>query len=404
VKRFIALFTLLVATSAAVQGAGPDTRWVGVLWTKGAVSVGGAYVPSGTTVVPGDVITTAPDGSAWLRFRTPASTSLLANTQVVLLADNSTPSLLLRKGKVVVDQKVAEPVQVAVPGGYVLVKGDTQTGAECELATADAGAMVSVKRGVAEVHTQGTPVILHAGQSARVGAGPQGGEQVAGKVSREIPEGVVQRAGQAEELPLQLNLVINWNDLVRTLDRGRTQIMLLDGTTLNVGSRSELRVLKHIPEAQQTQVEVPDGKVEASVPKITSPNGKFELHTKSAVVKTLDTAFVSSSDDKGTRVCGVDGVIEVRSADPNIAKVVTLRKNECTYVPVGGPPADPTLAPGVLSSLLSAVSISGGAAGAPGGLGLSSGTIIGIAAAAGAGAIIAAVVLSGGGTTTPTTP
>ena len=49
---------LLVAGTNAVKGAGPDIQWLGVLWTKGAVSVGNAKVSSGTTVLPGDVITT----------------------------------------------------------------------------------------------------------------------------------------------------------------------------------------------------------------------------------------------------------------------------------------------------------------------------------------------------------
>ena len=146
---------LLVAGTNAVKGAGPDTQWLGVLWTKGAVSVGNAKVSSGTTVLPGDVITTSPGASAWIRFRSPASTILMADTEVTLLASNSVPSFLLRRGTVVVDENAVDPVQVAVPGGFVLVKGDPQSGAECEMASLDNGAKVSVKRGLAEIHGPG---------------------------------------------------------------------------------------------------------------------------------------------------------------------------------------------------------------------------------------------------------
>lgn len=167
-KRLVVFVTiLLLACVTVLSGAGPDTQWLGVLWTKGSVSVGNAKVSSGTTVLPGDVITTAAGASAWLRFRSPASTTLLADTQVALLASNSAPSLMLRSGTVVVDEKVVDPVQVAVPGGYVLVKGDPQNGALCELAALDNGAMVSVKRGSAEVHSAFNSMTLQAGQSAR---------------------------------------------------------------------------------------------------------------------------------------------------------------------------------------------------------------------------------------------
>ena len=47
--------------------------------------------------------------------------------------------------------------------------------------------------------------------------------------------------------------------------------MLLDGSTLNVGARSEIRILKHDPRAQQTEIDLILGRVQANVQKITSP-------------------------------------------------------------------------------------------------------------------------------------
>jgi ferric-dicitrate binding protein FerR (iron transport regulator) len=283
-----------------------------------------------------------------------------------MLASDSTPSFLLRRGTVIVDEKVVDPVRVAVPGGFVLVKGDPQAGAECEMANVENVATVTVRRGLAEIHSQGAPVILHAGQSARVEAGPDGSEQVAGRINKEIPSGLIQREGQTQELPLTLNEVINWNDLVRTLQAGRAQITLLDGSTLNVGARSTIKILKHDPQAQQTQIELLVGRVQANAQKITTPGGKFELHTKSAVIGTVDTSYVAESDDKGTRVCGVEGVTAVQGTDPNQPKKVYLHKNECAYVPFGGVPTDPVLNPGLTSALANATNIAGGIGGVAG--------------------------------------
>src|SRR5208282_5833509 len=135
---------------------------------------------------------------------------------------------------------------------FVLVEGAPQVEAECEIAAVDNATTVSVKRGLAEIHGQGAPVILHPGQSARVEAGPQGGKQPAGNINRVIPKGTVTPEGEIQELPLQLHQTINWNDWVQTLETGRAQIKLLDGSTLNVGIRSKIKILQHDPDKQVT--------------------------------------------------------------------------------------------------------------------------------------------------------
>jgi ferric-dicitrate binding protein FerR (iron transport regulator) len=343
------------------------------------------------------VITTYEGASAWVRFRSPASAILLADTQVVVLDSDSMPNFLLRRGTMVL--KDADPVQVTVRGAYVMVKGDPQSGAECEMAALGNDATVSVKQGLAEIHGQGEPVILHAGQSARVEAGPQGGQQVAGKISREIPQGVIQRQGETQELPLKLHAVINWNDLVKTLQAGRAQILLLDGSTLNVGARSEIRILKHDPQAQQTELELTMGTVQANVKKITTPGGKFQLHTKSAVIGTIDTSYVASTDDKGTTtVCGVTGTTLVKSDDPNVKQTVTLTHGQCTKVLKGLAPTAPVLSLALMSSLMGSTGV--GLAG-----GLSTAAIVGIVGGAAAGGAAAAgIVLATAGTTSPTSP
>ena len=133
--QWFSIAIVLLAFTSVLEAAEPNTPWLGVLWTKGGVSLGSAKVPSGSTVLPGDRITTDAGASAWIRFRSPASTTLLADTEVVLLASDSMPILVLHRGTMIVDEKVVDPVQVSVPGGYVLVKGDPQTGAECEMTT-----------------------------------------------------------------------------------------------------------------------------------------------------------------------------------------------------------------------------------------------------------------------------
>jgi ferric-dicitrate binding protein FerR (iron transport regulator) len=402
-RLWVLITVLLLAGTNALIGAGPDTQWLGVLWTKGSVTVGDAKVSSGTTVLPGDVITTAQGASAWLRFRSPASTILLTDTQVALLASNSAPSFVLRRGTVVVDEQVVDPVHVAVPGGYVLVKGDPQTGAECEMAAVGNAATVSVARGLAEIHSLGAPLILHAGQSARVEAGPQGGQPVVGRIDKELPQGVIQRQGESQEITLNLNEIINCNDVVRTLQVGRAEILLLDGSTLDMGALSTIKITKHDPQAQQTQIEMPAGEVKANVQKVTAPGGKFELRTKSAVIGTIDTSFLALTDDKGTRVCGVEGITLVGSTNPLITKTVKLHVNECTVVLNDQAPTDPVLSPGEVASWVNQMNIQGGGLGQLAASGGSALPWLWIGIAGGGAAAVAGIVLATSGGAAPTT-
>ncbi|HMD84398.1 MAG TPA: FecR family protein [Terriglobia bacterium] len=401
VRLWVLITVLLLAGTNALRGADDDdedARWLGVLWTKGAVLVGDAKATSGTTVLPRDVITTSEGASAWVRYRSPASAILLADTEVVLFASDPAPSLLLRRGTVVVDEGVADPAQVTIPGGFVLVQGAPQAEAECEIAAIDNATTVSVRRGLAEIHGQGAPVILRPGQSARVDAGPQGGQPDAGRINRAIPKGKIVR--ELQELPLKQNDPVKLNDLVQTLDTGRAQIKLLDGSTLNVGIRSQMRILKHDPENQVTVIELVTGKVRADAQKVTKPDGKFEMHAGSAVIGTVDTSYVVEIDDKKTRVCGVKGTTVVKSSNPAIKGEVILHRKQCTVVVFGAPPTSPVFAPAQMASMLNqtVVQTAGGIGG------LSTGAVAGIAAGGAAAAAVTGVVLATTGTTSPTTP
>ena len=110
---------------------------------------------------------------------------------------------------------------------------------------------------------------------------------VAGEVTREVPQGTVQRQG-AKETPLALKDPVDWNDTVHTQNKGRLQITLKDGSVLSVGSRSEMKILKSDPAAQQTEIELATGTIKADVQKITKSGGHFEIHTRTSVIGVVN--------------------------------------------------------------------------------------------------------------------
>src|SRR5713226_1506396 len=103
----------------------------------------------------------------------------------------------------------------------------------------------------------------------------QAAGQLAGKVNAAIPDDVVQRLGQGQEIQLNLSDSVNWEDVVRTLQMGRVRIALLDGSFLNVGARSVMRVTRHDPQSQQTAIELSLGKMRAEVVKLSQPGSSF---------------------------------------------------------------------------------------------------------------------------------
>lgn len=238
----------------------------------------------------------------------------------------------------------------------------------------------------------GAPVLLHTGQAAQApGNGGAATPAVAGKVTREVPQGMVQRQGK--DLPLSQNDPVDWDDTVHTQNKGRLQITLTDGSMLSVGSRSQMKIVKADPEAQQTDIELLSGTVKADVHKVTKTGGHFKIHTKTAVIGVIGTTLLAKSDSKGTTVCnttknanGESGEAEVVVTDVNGTQTKKLKSGFCALFPLSGGAV-------ALSAGASATTISS----------MATATIVGTAAAAGGVAsaavlVGAAAAVAGGGT------
>jgi len=78
--------------------------------------------------------------------------------------------------------------------------------------------------------------------------------QRAGVVSRVIP--AVSIARGAKSISASANAVVDWQDVVSTQASARARVALDDGSVLNVGSDSSIKVVKHDGGAQQTELEL----------------------------------------------------------------------------------------------------------------------------------------------------
>ena len=128
-------------------------------------------------------------------------------------------------------------------------------------------------------------------------AEPQAGGQKAGEVSRVIP--AVSIARGTKSVTAAAKTAVNWADVVNTQANARARIALDDGSVLNVGSDSSLKVTKSDGAAQQTELDLAYGKLRSQAQKITKTDGKFEVKTPAGVAGVVGTDFYIAYDQNG---------------------------------------------------------------------------------------------------------
>jgi hypothetical protein len=138
---------------------------------------------------------------------------------------------------------------------------------------------------------------------------PDATGQRAGEVSRVIPAVSLTRG--AKSMNASAKTPVDWLDVLSTQANGRARVSLDDGSVLNVGSDSSVKVVKHDAGAQQTDLEVTVGKIRSQAQKISQPNGKFEVHTPSGVAGVVGTDFYVAYENNVMTVIVFDGVVKV---------------------------------------------------------------------------------------------
>jgi ferric-dicitrate binding protein FerR (iron transport regulator) len=299
-------------------------------------------VAMGMAVFKGDVIQTGRTSGAVLSFRNGDSATLAESSEVAMEWETSSTSLNLRQGVLIVQgspRSASGRTSVHVLGATVIVQGEGEFPAICRIAALGRGAVVFNVHGRVEIHGAGAPFVLPSGKSAHLEAGgPQAAGQPAGKVSKELPEENVQHAKQTTWAALKTQDTVYWEDSIETLKYGRVQIQLLDGSTLNVGARSVLKVTKHDVANGQTAIEMTVGRMRADVVKITKPGGSFEVKTQTAVIGVVGTSLIIHATLNNTHVICLEGRVTVSSINATIGGVTSLLGGQSTNVPRGGPP------------------------------------------------------------------
>jgi ferric-dicitrate binding protein FerR (iron transport regulator) len=359
----------LLLFSYEAQSAG-EQQLGRILYSK-ATSLRGVAVPKSETILSGDVLATSDDGSALVELKSGAKLEITKNSSVRFLSDGDKVKAELLAGEVV-SESVGKPTLVVTTSKFQFAPSQEGNSRFAVALSKQQATLAGAMKGNLLIRTPDSlgSYIVPEGKYAAIPAssfGVPAQEQaaggptaagIAGTVTGAIPEEVLQRQGQGAEIPLNLNDGINKDDVIRTSNTGRVRIALLDGSFLNVGSGSVMRIIKQDVPTQQTQLELRLGVMRAEVAKRTQPGGSFQVQTPTAIISVVGSVLFIHSYPTTTEVYCVEGLCSVQNINPAIAKQVTLHAEESTTVDHGLPPNEAfRVLPTQLQSLNNQISV-----------------------------------------------
>ena len=404
------LLGLWAVAAVSALAAGPEAKpqALAYLASRGSVWVDGQRVPDEMVVFSGDVVATGSASGAVLSFKSGAAATLAENTEAVLSRDAVPGNLTLRRGRLEVWTAGQRSARVKLLDDDVIVQGQDGSPALCTITSFEAVLTIVPHLGHAEIHGAGPPLLVSPGKYAQLNAGePQAAGSRAGEVMKALPEEVVQHPA-GSEVPLGQGDPVKWEDTVRTLKTGKVEIRLDDTSTLTVGPLSILRLTKHDPQTQQTQVDFSGGYLRANVAELVQAGASFLVNTLTAAIRARGTSFLVEAQPDRTKVYCTEGEVAVRNINPAVVGKVTLHPGEYTTVVRGGPPS--VVLQYSVSALVKAMSATNMNAPPEGwhigslSHGESVGTVVAVSVLGGVTAAILIPTLTGGTAVSPTQP
>lgn len=283
----------------------------------------GTPMPVGATLFPGDVIHLGEASTAALRFGD--STVLVASLSELVVESEG---VSLRNGRLQVRADGIKSFAVSGPFFHVNIAASGSVPSSAEVRLTGMHAQVSAVAGAADLTAEGNlaPYRLNAGETATLDA--TGGEAspaqgttspAAGQILRLTPQVQIDRASQV--LVAEVSNRIYWNDGLRSGPTGRAHVSLNDGSQLNLGSDSSLRILQHDAQSQQTSLDLLVGRMRGKITKLSRPGAKFEVHTPVGIAGLVGTDFSLDVTDDYTELMVFEGAVRFTNLSGQSANV-----------------------------------------------------------------------------------
>jgi len=348
VRIVLASFGCLLFFSFASRAAGEQP--LGRVLYSRAACLRGLPVPGSETLVPGDILTTSEEGSALIELKSGTKVKIVENSSVRLLLEGEVVRAELLSGGLVSESTGKPTVAVTTPNYRFVPAQETESRYRVQLseervtlAAAMQGNMLITARngGESYILREGSYASIPSAVSATPDQTPtldgSLGADRAATISYVVPEGVVRRQGEGAEMALKVNDGIDWRDVVRTSQNGRLRLALADGSILNVGSGSTLKILRDDQDPKQIQVQLNSGAARVW----TRSDENFNSQSPTAAMRAAGSDFVVESHLEVTTVYCIEGMVSIRNIEAAIGDRVNLHAGEYTTVSRGLPPSRP---------------------------------------------------------------
>jgi hypothetical protein len=132
-------------------------------------------------------------------------------------------------------------------------------------------------------------------------------------------------------------MALSLGEIVRTTAEGRAKILFEDGTVLNLGGDTRLKLTRFLydPSGDRTGlVELLRGAIRTWVTRLRRQQSRFEVQTPTAVAGVRGTDYALIETEAGAQIVVYDGVVHVRAADQNVVgECVAQRGMACEVFP-----------------------------------------------------------------------
>jgi hypothetical protein len=178
-----------------------------------------------------------------------------------------------------------------------------------------------------------------AGQSVGTGGRPEAWH--AGTVLNVIQDSVLQRQGRGAETALKVGDGIDTGDIIMTKQNGRLRIVLSDGSLLNIGPSSSLKIVRFDLQPPQTQIELTSGRMRVRAVQLSQSSSSRTVQTPTAIAWVAGPDLIIEAHPNATTVLCIEGSAVVGNIDPAITKHVIVSAGKFTDVAGGRAPSDP---------------------------------------------------------------
>jgi len=349
---FPGIFACLLLFLPALYAEGEQA--LGLVRSSHAASLGGVPVPGSIAIFDGNLLTTSEGGIALVELHSGTRVRMAENSSVRFVRDGEIVRADLVSGAVASEGAGKPDIVVTTPKYQFAPAQDGSSRYMVQLSKEQAIVAAAMKGNViVKPRKTNARYVLHEGSYAAIsasavgvpgqsaGAGGRPEAWHAGTVLNVIPDSVVQRQGRGAETALKADDVIDTGDIITTKQNGRLRIVLSDGSRLNIGPSSTLKIVRFELQPPQAQIELTSGRMRVRAVQLRQSGSNRTVQTPTAIAWVVGPDSIIEAHPDATTVLCIEGLAAVGNIDPAIKEHVIVSAGQFTAVAQGRAPSDP---------------------------------------------------------------